>query len=235
MKSDFQLFGPIHLLILVSIPVVAAALARWCLRNSGSARWIRYGLGTFLMLNELTWYAYRLHVEGFRFPGGLPLNLCDLTLWLTVAALFTLNPLAFEMAYFGGLGGSGMALITPDLWAPFLSYPTLYFFLAHGTVIVALLTLLWSKLGSLRPGCVWRVFGAINGYAAAVGIFDAIFGTNYMYLCRKPAGASLLDYLGPWPFYVLAGEAVALMIFWLLWLPVRSFAPARTQNWSKHR
>jgi len=210
----FHLFGPLHLLILASVPAIAAMLAK-------AASWIRYGLGAFLTLNELTWYAYRLRVEGFRFPEGLPLNLCDLTLWLTVVALFTLNPLAFEMAYFGGLGGSGMALITPDLWAPFFSYPTLYFFLAHGTVIIAILTLLWGKLARPRPGSVWRVFVALNGYAALVGIFDSIFGTNYFYLCRKPAGASLLDYLGPWPIYIVGGEAVALIIFWLLWLPVR--------------
>ena len=66
-----------------------------------------------------------------------------------------------------------------------------------------------------------RAHGQADGYAAAVGIFNAIFKTNYMSLCRKPASATLLDWLGPWPVYILAGEMVALALFFLLWLPFR--------------
>ncbi len=221
MTTGFHLFGPVHLLILASVFAIAGALSMASRRSQASARTIRYVLGAVLALNELVWYAYRIHFEGFRFPEGLPLQLCDLTLWLTVAALFTLNPLAFEVVYFAGLGGSGMALLTPDLWAPLASYPTIYFFLAHGMVFACPLMLLWSKQAKPRPRSPWKVFAALNAYAGAIGIFNAIFKTNYMYLCDKPASASILNFLGPWPLYLVACEVVALLIFWLLWLPLR--------------
>jgi hypothetical integral membrane protein (TIGR02206 family) len=221
MRSNFHLFGPAHLLILSSVPILGLALAKWCGKGRRPARKVRYSVALFLSVNELVWYAYRLHHEGFRFPHALPLNLCDLTLWFTVIAVLSLNQWAFELAYFAGVGGSGMALLTPDLWAPFPSYPTVYFFLAHGVVVAAILMLVWSKISVPKPGCLRRSLILLNAYAIVIGIFNAIFGTNYMYLCNKPSGASLLDYLGPWPVYIAGGEVVALVIFWLLWLPFR--------------
>ena len=218
MRTDFVLFGPAHLLILAAIPLTAALLAR-------AAGRIRLAFGLFLLVNELVWYGYKLYHYGNRFPEGLPLQLCDLALWMTILALLTRKQWSFEVAWFAGLGGSSMALLTPELWAPFCSYPTTYFFLAHGGLIVALLMLVWGKQAAPRRGCLWRVLAILNGYAALVGIFNAVFQTNYMYLCRKPISASLFDYLGPWPVYVLAGEALACALFYLLWLPFRRTAP----------
>jgi len=221
---DSNLSRTAHVSILVAVLAIAgacSALLRW---RTAWARAIRFSLGGFLAINELVWYGYRLHVEGFRFPESLPLQLCDLTLWLTVAAALTLNTKVYEVAYFCGIGGSGMALLTPDLWAPFPSYPTAYFFLSHGFAVVTLLTLAGGRLTRPQPGCVWRAFAALNVFAAGVGVFDAVFKTNYMYLRQKPVSSSLLDYFGPWPFYILSGEMFALAVFSLLWLPFRADA-----------
>jgi hypothetical integral membrane protein (TIGR02206 family) len=220
--SHFQLFGPAHLAILTGVALIADGFAQWCRRSVRAAGSIRYSLATFLAVNEVIWYVYRVRVEGFRFPEGLPLNLCDATLWVTVIAAYTLNPLAFDIVYYLGLAGAGMALLTPDLWTPGWSYPIIYFFLAHGMEVATILTLAWAKLAAPRPGSWWRMMGVLNLYAVAVGLFDTIFKTNYMYLRHKPDSASPLDYLGPWPFYLLGGEVLALVLFYLLWIPFRS-------------
>jgi len=220
MKTDFVLFGVPHLVILASVPAVSWLLVR--LVRSGLERQVGIGLGAFLLINELVWYGFRYSGEGWRFPEGLPLQLCDFTLWLTIIAAWRRNQWCYEFAFFTGIGGSGMAVITPDLWAPLLSYPSIYFFLAHGGVVVALLVLTWARVLRPQPGCLWRVFILLNGYAGAIGIFNAIYGTNYMYLCRKPAAATLLDYLGPWPVYIAAGELFALALFALMYWPFRA-------------
>jgi len=222
LKTNFVLFGLTHWLILLSIPALAYATARWAPPRAG-----RLGWGWFLLVNELIYYGYKLSKGWFQFPAGLPLQLCDLILWCTVVAALTLKPMPFEFAFFAGLLGTGMAVVTPDLWEPFPSYNTVYFFLAHGGIVAALLYLWWSGQARPAPGCVRRAMIILNGYAAFMGLFNWLFGTNYVYLCRKPDSASLLDYFGPWPVYLAAVELFALGGFFLLSLPFRRQASSK--------
>jgi hypothetical integral membrane protein (TIGR02206 family) len=215
--------GATHLAILAAVPLVAATLAAVARARPALARPLCRFIAAGIAVNELAWYRHAIAQGWVDPPHGLPLDLCDLTLWLTVYALATLTPWALEAVYYLGLAGSGMALLTPDLaGVPFPSYPAVQFFLGHGAVVASVLFLVWTGTLRARPGAWWRTFLAVNGFAAAVALVNLRFGTNYMYLCEKPRSGSLLDLLGPWPWYVLAGEVVALGLLFLLSLPFRA-------------
>lgn len=224
------LFGPVHLALIAATVFCAIALSLLCRTRPATRRPVRIWLGIGLIVNELIWWVYRYSHEGFRFPHNMPLQLCDVTLWMTALACVTARPRLVEFAYFAGIAGAGMAILTPDLWSPWPTYPAIYFFIAHGGIVAGAVALVWGKVVALRPRAMWSAFAILAGYAVLVGVFNAIFGTNYMYLCRKPANASLLDSLGPWPLYIAAGAAVALALFWLLWLPVRITLGAGTES-----
>jgi hypothetical integral membrane protein (TIGR02206 family) len=210
-----------HLVIIAAIPAVAGALAWAARRRPGAAVPIRFALGALLAVNEIVWYAYQIGHGYFRFPRELPLQLCDIAVWLAAIAAFVRREWAFDMAWYWGIAGCGMAILTPDLWTPFPSFLAIDFFVSHGAVGVTVLFLAWSGQARPRPRSLWRAFAAINIYAAAAGAFDAVFGANYFYLRQKPVHGSLLNYLGPWPVYILAAEPLFLLAFWLLWLPFR--------------
>jgi len=224
-----QLFGAIHLALLAATAVIAVLLVILCRRFPLWRRPVRLFLGCLLIVNELVWWRFRYEHEGVHL-ANLPLQLCDVTLWASAIACLTLAGPIVELAYFAGLAGAGMALLTPDLWSPWPSYPAIYFFLAHSGIVIICAVLVFGRIAPLRPGAVWRAFALLLTYALAVGIFNKFYGTNYMYLCRKPKNASLLDALGAWPWYLVAGAATALILFWLLWLPAR---PGKEQGRSR--
>ena len=233
MRVEFRLFGWVHLAILAAVPLVAGLAARYTRRHPRRARAVRLILGTVMAANVAAWYLHEIATGAVRFPGSLPLQLCDFATWFGIAAVFTLRPALFELAYYTGIAGSGMALLTPDLWAPLCAYPSIEFFVEHGLTVTAALYLVWSRQARPRPGSAWRTWILLHGYAAAIGTFNAVFHTNYFYICRKPEQFSVLNWFGPWPWYILAGDALALALLWLLGLPFKprgSAAPRSSRS-----
>src|SRR5260370_2848321 len=130
------------------------------------------GLAITLLLNSTVRYGYLASRGWLTFPYPLPLELCDATLCLMIVALLTLNQTIFELAYYGALAGTSMALLTPDLWEPFPSYSTVQFFVAHGLVLVGALYLVWSGQARPRPGSIWKAMRGRNIFAALTVTFS---------------------------------------------------------------
>jgi hypothetical integral membrane protein (TIGR02206 family) len=230
MASNFQLLGPAHMAILASVPLLGAGMAIAQRRLLKGRAWLRIALGWAILVDTVLWYGYMaLHHEAI-FPDRLPLELCDASLILCVIALFTLRPVVYDVVYYTGIAGTSMALITPNLWEPFPSFPTIQFFIAHGLTLAGVLYLLWSGQARPRSGSVGRAMLFVNLWAGVAGAADWAFKTDFMYLRAKPGNLSLLNLLGPWPWYILACEAVAFCLFLLLYLPFRRPAKAATAD-----
>lgn len=220
-SADLPLLGFAHVAMLGGVVLLGGALALLQRKLLRGSPWLRRSLGALLLAETVAWYAYQARIGQLTFPGHLPLELCDITLFLTIAELFTLSAALFDICYYLALAGTSMALLTPDLWEQFPSLSTGQFFFAHGLVVAAVLYQAWAGLARPRTGSVRRAMLAVNAWAAVAGCFDWLFKTNYMYLRHKPEQGSLLNVLGPWPWYILGGEAVALALFLLLYLPYR--------------
>jgi hypothetical integral membrane protein (TIGR02206 family) len=52
-------------------------------------------------------------------------------------------------------------------------------------------------------------------WAVIAFAFNEVAGTNYGFLNAKPPTASILDLLGPWPWYIVA-EVVIVCVVWAL-------------------
>ena len=65
---------------------------------------------------------------------------------------------------------------------------------------------------------------------AVVGGINALIGSNYLFIARKPDTASLLDVLPQWPWYIIHIEAIGLLSMLILYLP---FAIRDLRDWWK--
>jgi hypothetical integral membrane protein (TIGR02206 family) len=161
---------------------------------------------------------------------SLPLQLCDLAGMAAVWALWSHSPRASALTYFWGLTLTSQAFISPNLIGPdFPSLQFLSFFALHSMVVWAAIYLTWGV--GLRPD--WRSYRIAVGTTFSWGVvmfaFNSVAGTNYGFLNTKPAVGSLLNMLGPWPWYLLSevvlGAAVWALITWP-WVRQRDLLPA---------
>jgi hypothetical integral membrane protein (TIGR02206 family) len=87
--------------------------------------------------------------------------------------------------------------------------------------VVAAVFLAFGCRLTARRGAVGRAFVATAAFAAVAGVADLLTGGNYMFLREKPEAASLLDLMGPWPWYILTAAVLALAMFAALDVPFR--------------
>jgi hypothetical integral membrane protein (TIGR02206 family) len=216
----FIFFGPAHLGVLAVTVLTAVGLV-WLVRHHPrAAPGVRFGLAALLLV-LMVWTLISERLAGTPWSDLAPLHLCDLAIFVGLFALVTRAPLACEVLYFWACAGTLLAIITPDVSVGFPHPRFLSYFALHGGVVVSAVLVVWGLGRPPRSGAVWRVLLLTNAYAALMGVVNLVFGTNFLFLCAKPANPTLLDWFGPWPVYILVAEAVALALFTLLALPFR--------------
>jgi hypothetical integral membrane protein (TIGR02206 family) len=223
--TEFHDFDTQHIAVLSIIVALCFVVARAARMESESInRRLRWLIGLSLLGYCASFYVQQGIEGALTWEYSLPLELCSLVLISCIVSLFKPNPFTTEIAYFWGLGGVLQATLTPDLDRGFPSWEFLLFFWSHGATLIAILFLITRRDFRPRKDSILRMMIALNIYALAVGGLDAIMGWNYGYLCRRPVMPSLLDLLGPWPWYLLWLELVAFLSFLILDIPWRLWA-----------
>jgi len=166
---------------------------------------------------------------------SLPLHLCDVSILIAPVVLLTANRYAFELLYFWGIGGAMQALLTPALLSGFPAPICIVFFLGHGLIIAGALHAAVVMRLRPTPWSIPRVWLITIAYGLLILPLNHLLGSNYLYIMRKPHTPSLLDLMGPWPWYLLTLLAVMIVVLCLCYLPffVLDRREAREANGSR--
>ena len=153
--------------------------------------------------------------DRYDLEAVLPMQLCDLAWMAAAVALWTRHYVPVALTYYWGLALTSQAVLTPALRQDFPDMNYVAFWGQHVLIMWAAVYLTWGL--RLRPS--WAGYRATvvatTIWLVCVYGVNALLDTNYGYVNRKPPTASILDYLGPWPFYV-GVEILIIAVGWAL-------------------
>ncbi len=223
MPSAFQPFTAQHA---ISVAIGFAVVAGFLLagKKGGGSR--KRATAVLALVNlsafPLSFAAWYMIDAPKSLENFLPLHLCDVATLTAGFALWTRRPLLCALTYFWGLAATMQALLTPAITVGFPHMAFVMFFVQHFAIVATALYL--PLVEGWRPRQpLWLAPLEIYGWSVAYLVFamtiNKLLGTNFGFASRPPDNPSLIDHLGPWPWYLGWMLGIALILYYLLALP----------------
>jgi hypothetical integral membrane protein (TIGR02206 family) len=219
--EQFILFGRSHLNALLLIVVVSAfgplLIKRYF--TDKMEYYFRIGLIVLIWGQEIALNLWRIHYNVWDVKESLTLHLCGLAILVLPIMLATKKYFLYELTYFWGIGGATQALLTPNIIEAFPHFRFFQFFLSHGLIVFTVIyaTVIFKFQPTFRS--VGKAFLVTVFLMVPIGIINAVLDSNYFFIAHKPETPSLLDIMGPWPWYLIPLIGLGAVIFLLVYLP----------------
>ena len=214
------MFGPSHWAAIIFFLILVFWLPWYAKNNLNSDKQNKIGfvLGIIVFINYPIWVLLEILAGSFDVSLHLPLHLCRFANILILFVMIKRNYFIFEILYFWGLSGMFQGMITPDIIEDIPHFHYFRYFAGHHLLVVAMIyaVVVYRMKPTIKS--VKKAFIGLNIFLVIAFISNIIIGSNYFWIMGKPPAGSLLDYMGPWPWYILTGEFVALAHFMLAYL-----------------
>ncbi|MDP6878621.1 MAG: TIGR02206 family membrane protein [Candidatus Marinimicrobia bacterium] len=225
--NEFILFGTTHLLTLTIIFVVSFSFSffirdKYSAESFGSFEKI---LGFTLILNELLKPFYLIALGDYKWTNTVPLHACHISSYTAGLFLLTREQKFFDFAYFWGLGGGTMALLTPDVEFTFPDLDFITLFFGHGLLFFSLIYIVIVVKQKVTFGSLVNALKYSLILLPIMYVLNVLIGgepgyeANLWYLMKAPAGDSLMSLFPSPPWHVFPVFPLVAVIFYMLYLP----------------
>ena len=204
----------LFLILVISIPLISKKYLSKKYQNK-----LGQFIGIVVAASYLIWIFLEILAGTFDFKIHLPFHLCRVANIFIPLVLIYKNDRVYQILYFWGMSGVFQGLLTPDITNDFPHFHFFRFWIGHNGTIIALVYA--SVVYGMRPKIesIKHAFIALNIFLLVSIFANLILEANYFWICGKPPMKSLLDYLGPWPWYIFVAEFVALLHFIVAYIP----------------
>ncbi|ADO83200.1 TIGR02206 family membrane protein [Ilyobacter polytropus] len=215
--NRFELFSKEHFFYLAAYSLITLIFIIISLKVRDKKSFARNS-ATIIGILKLSELAYRFVILGDPIRFLLPLHLCNLTLIMAIIAMITKNKFFLNLTYFWS-AGTIFALLTPEVKINFPHLLNISFFSTHFYLIFS--AVYCVKVFNFKPDFknLLKAFKYVNLAFIIIFFINLALKTNYMFVNYKPTFKSPLDYMGPWPYYIIVLEIITFVCFLVMYLP----------------
>jgi hypothetical integral membrane protein (TIGR02206 family) len=220
-ESDFNAFTTQHYYPLLTIIIVSTLSIYFSKKYfDRKQQWRFLFLLSFIPIQGYVLMLIATISDGsFTLAEHLPVHACRFIALILPIVIWKQNRYWLSILYFWIMVGTLNASITPDIYFGFPNWNYFSYWILHGFLLI--IPLYYTIVLGVRilHRDIWNAFWMANLYLVFSFIMNYIFDANYMYSMRKPESESLLSYLGEWPIYLFSIQLIALVLFYIVYLP----------------
>jgi len=189
-------------------------------KSSSSKNMLIFAIIVLILTNQsLDFYREGYGIGNWKL--GLPLHLCDFSSASIIIYFFTKRREFFLFAFFAGISGAGMAILTPDVKYSFPHIDYLRHMIGHSMILlgVAYAIIIDNQRPQLKD--VHRVLGVLSVFLLLMYPINNLLGSpaNYWYVAEKPPGFNVTDLMRDAPYHMIDIYILTVIICYLIYLP----------------
>ncbi|MBA6153770.1 YwaF family protein [Gelidibacter maritimus] len=172
-----------------------------------------------ISITVISFHLHKVIFEDYDLQKDLPLYLCSLLAILIPIFTWYRKFWMYEVLVFWVIAGTLQAVITPDIASGFPTFNYFRYWVVHlGLLfVIGYATIVLRMTPNFKS--VFKSFFVLQLYFLTIMLVNHLLNANYFYLSQKPKSASLLDYFGEWPMYIIVVQVILLPYFLLIYVP----------------
>jgi hypothetical integral membrane protein (TIGR02206 family) len=177
-----------------------------------------------LLATEILRTIWAVSIHHYSLNSMLPLHLCGIMIFVEFFAVVSDNRALMEFAYYCGLPGAFIGLLTPELNGyVFFSFQNLIYIIRHG--LLMLIPFLWifgdgfkpTKIGAIKSLLMLCLLAMVDMTV------NAMLKGNYLFISKVPPNGFFqmivrkIGYIG-YVSFVILGAILAIYLMYLPWI-----------------
>tara|TARA_Y100000768_G_scaffold304892_1_gene238795 strand:- start:131 stop:820 length:690 start_codon:yes stop_codon:yes gene_type:complete len=216
--TPLNLLGTSHIIFTTICFAVIVLLPRLFIEKSDSSKFFLIAIIISLMMIN---HGMDFYFEGYQdqLKLGLPIHLCDFSSAAIILYFFTKRREFFLFAFFAGISGAGMAMLTPDSEYGFPNIHYVRHMIGHAMILlgVSYAIIIDNQRPYLKD--VHKTLFILSLLLLLMYFVNYLLGppANYWYVAEKPPGLNVTSFMRDAPYHMVDIYILAVIVCYLIY------------------